>query len=179
MAYSSDSRSRDRGDRGRSGSRGGFGRSGGRDRFGGGRSSGRSSGGFGERRQFEMHDVTCDKCGKACQVPFKPTGDKPVLCSDCFRAKEGGRDSFSSRNERPSFSSSNSSGSNSADIAQINAKLDKIIAVLKQLEIIADENPEAEEEVEEDEDEEDDDEDEEESDDEEEEEEVEKASKNH
>ena len=76
------------GDRGRFG-----GRSGG---FGGGRSfGGGSRGGFGrdrdsERRPLEMHDVVCDKCKKECQVPFKPTGDKPVLCSDCFRKNDSG-----------------------------------------------------------------------------------------
>lgn len=43
---------------------------------------GRSHGGGGQR---EMHDVTCDQCGVRTQVPFKPTGDKPVYCRDCFR----------------------------------------------------------------------------------------------
>lgn len=31
-----------------------------------------------------MHSAICDECGKECQVPFKPTGEKPVYCSDCF-----------------------------------------------------------------------------------------------
>ena len=33
----------------------------------------------------QMYDAICSECGKACQVPFQPHGDKPVLCSDCFR----------------------------------------------------------------------------------------------
>lgn len=42
-------------------------------------------GGFrNERRDREMHDVTCGDCGAETQVPFKPTGDRPVLCRDCF-----------------------------------------------------------------------------------------------
>jgi CxxC-x17-CxxC domain-containing protein len=34
----------------------------------------------------QMFDVTCAKCGKATQVPFKPRGDRPVYCNDCFRS---------------------------------------------------------------------------------------------
>ncbi|MEK6885511.1 MAG: CxxC-x17-CxxC domain-containing protein [Nanoarchaeota archaeon] len=97
------------------GSRGGFG-----DR--------RSSGGFGNRRP-EMHDVICDKCKAECQVPFRPTGDKPVLCSDCFR-KDGG----ASTREMRSSSGSSSSGMSQDQFKQINAKLDKIIAFLDQIE---------------------------------------------
>ena len=98
-------------------SRGGFGgRSGGsRGGFGGGR-----DGGF-RRERPEMHDAVCSQCGKNCQVPFRPTGTKPVLCSDCFRQKEGGSSggrSFS-RSEGPS-------GQSSDQLNQINAKLDKI-----------------------------------------------------
>lgn len=51
----------------------------------GGGGGGRSFGGGGGGGQREMHDVTCDQCGVRTQVPFKPTGDKPVYCRDCFR----------------------------------------------------------------------------------------------
>ena len=37
----------------------------------------------------EMYDATCAQCGATCQVPFQPTGEKPVYCSDCFRAQRG------------------------------------------------------------------------------------------
>jgi CxxC-x17-CxxC domain-containing protein len=37
--------------------------------------------GFGDKRMF---DAVCGKCGNKCQVPFRPTGDKPVYCSNCF-----------------------------------------------------------------------------------------------
>ncbi len=33
----------------------------------------------------EMHSAVCSDCGKACQVPFKPTEGKPVRCLDCFK----------------------------------------------------------------------------------------------
>lgn len=40
----------------------------------------------------EMFKATCSECGDNCEVPFKPTGSKPVLCSSCF-GQNGGRDS--------------------------------------------------------------------------------------
>ncbi|MCX6743815.1 MAG: hypothetical protein NT116_06325, partial [Candidatus Parcubacteria bacterium] len=42
---------------------------------------------FGTRSQ--MHDAICAECGQKCEVPFKPTGDKPVYCSNCFTARQG------------------------------------------------------------------------------------------
>jgi len=44
----------------------------------------RSGGGQGRSGPRELHDVTCSECGQKAQVPFKPRGDKPVYCSDCF-----------------------------------------------------------------------------------------------
>ncbi|HOZ36171.1 MAG TPA: DNA-directed RNA polymerase [archaeon] len=32
----------------------------------------------------EMHKATCSKCGKECEVPFKPLEGKPVYCRDCY-----------------------------------------------------------------------------------------------
>jgi len=41
-----------------------------------------------ERRPKEMFATTCDKCKKDCEVPFRPSGDKPVYCSECFEKKD-------------------------------------------------------------------------------------------
>jgi CxxC-x17-CxxC domain-containing protein len=122
----------DRGNRGsfgggRGGSRGGFrgGRGGGR--FGGDRGNRGSFGG--ERRSLEMHNATCSKCAKACQVPFKPTGNKPVLCSDCFRnSGERGNARDSRGNANPGISAE--------QFSKINGKLDKIIKILEELEVV-------------------------------------------
>ncbi len=32
----------------------------------------------------EMFPVVCAECGKDTEVPFQPTGDRPVYCSDCY-----------------------------------------------------------------------------------------------
>ena len=34
----------------------------------------------------EMHSAVCAQCGADTMVPFRPRGDKPVYCSDCFSA---------------------------------------------------------------------------------------------
>lgn len=39
--------------------------------------------GFG-RRPREMFSTICATCGQETQVPFKPSGDRPVYCRDCY-----------------------------------------------------------------------------------------------
>jgi CxxC-x17-CxxC domain-containing protein len=56
---------------------------------GGGGSRG-GGGGFGGSSSREMHNVTCAECGKQTQVPFRPSGDRPVYCSDCFSRQGSG-----------------------------------------------------------------------------------------
>jgi len=54
----------------------------------GGGYSGGGGGGGGMRR--EMHDAVCAECGKDTQVPFAPSGSRPVYCRDCFSKQSGG-----------------------------------------------------------------------------------------
>jgi len=46
------------------------------------RNSGR---GYGAQR--EMFPATCAACGVETQVPFRPTGERPVYCRDCYAQK--------------------------------------------------------------------------------------------
>ncbi len=49
------------------------------------RSARRSGGGGGYGGgSREMHPAVCAQCGKDTEVPFRPSGDRPVYCSDCF-----------------------------------------------------------------------------------------------
>ena len=49
------------------------------------------NGGYGQDLR-EMHSVVCAECGKDTTVPFRPRGDRPVYCSDCFsRQRTAGR----------------------------------------------------------------------------------------
>ncbi len=40
-----------------------------------------------EKKDVTLYNATCTTCGKSCEVPFRPDGKKPVLCRDCFAAK--------------------------------------------------------------------------------------------
>ncbi len=49
-------------------------------------------GGFRKRREGfrpsgprEMHKATCADCGNETEVPFKPSGDRPVYCQECYK----------------------------------------------------------------------------------------------
>jgi len=103
------------------------------ERGSGGRSDRRGS--FGGRRgdrgdrdnnrgsRLSMTRVICDSCGESCEVPFKPSSDKPVYCSDCFSSR-GGKDGGSSDRR----------GDSGRDVKReldiINEKLDKIMKIL-------------------------------------------------
>ena len=99
---------------------------------GGDRGRGRDRGGrdFGGERR--MHKATCDQCGASCELPFKPTGEKPVYCSNCFAAGAG----------EGNGGKNNGGGTNHtallAEIAELHEKqdeltkkIDKIIALLQ------------------------------------------------
>ena len=120
---------------------------GGRDRsFGGGRDRGFGGGGrrFGGRDDGpkQMFPAVCSDCGKACEVPFRPTNGKPVYCSDCFGQSKGrdddrgGRSFGDSRRDSRDNRGGGANGSNvgaavlKGQFDALNAKLDKILAVL-------------------------------------------------
>ncbi len=91
--------------------------------------------GFGGPRSFrkpdfqrDMHRVICDKCGNECEVPFRPTGGKPVYCNDCFK-KDGNYESkVRFRKER--FAATGSDDELGKEIGEINRKLDLILEAL-------------------------------------------------
>lgn len=131
------------------------GRSGGGRNFGGNRSFGakRSFGGNRGGARPQMHDAVCDNCGQPCQLPFKPTGDKPVYCKDCFAKMGGGEKRFDRQvAPRPAFKKFDApqqSGPSKADFDALNAKVDQILAILTDAITAGEEEFEEEEEVEE------------------------------
>jgi CxxC-x17-CxxC domain-containing protein len=88
---------------------------GGGKRYGGGQNSNREHSGhgkFGGAKRNDFHGeghnrrersfdapqlfaAVCSDCGKGCEVPFRPSAEKPVYCSACFGKKkhDGERDS--------------------------------------------------------------------------------------
>ena len=64
---------------------------GGGERSGGGeRRGGEGGGGGGGMAPREYFTAVCNECGKEAQLPFKPRGDRPVYCSDCFGKRRTG-----------------------------------------------------------------------------------------
>ncbi len=113
----------------------------GNNRFGGGGDFKRQ--GFGRRGSSdrEMHRTTCSKCGNDCEVPFRPTGERPVYCSKCFetnRSSDSRRfDDRDSRGKYNNYSenrndkgSSNNEGQFKKQFESLNWKLDKILKIL-------------------------------------------------
>ncbi|MFA5127881.1 MAG: CxxC-x17-CxxC domain-containing protein [Patescibacteria group bacterium] len=125
-----------------------FGGGGGRSFGGGGHFGGHSDG------PRQMFPATCGECGQSCEVPFRPSGDRPVLCSNCFKGKDGGRDfapkSFGGNKFAPkSFDRGNrggfgggsaptapqASGISKAQFDALSAKVDRILSILIAAEI--------------------------------------------
>jgi CxxC-x17-CxxC domain-containing protein len=121
--------------------------------FRGGNGGGGRSNFRGGDREVTMHKTTCDECKKSCEVPFRPSGDKPVYCSDCFSTKRddgnrGGNRNFDNKtprrdfNDRPNNSSTQqpifskvvgSSDETKKQLAEINTKLDRLINAIEKL----------------------------------------------
>jgi CxxC-x17-CxxC domain-containing protein len=87
------------------------------------RKSGRRGGGRSERPT--MHKAVCDKCGKDCEVPFKPSGDKPIYCSRCFENVDPKK-----RDYKKTSTTSIDISPLKDQLSSINTKLDVLIEIL-------------------------------------------------
>jgi CxxC-x17-CxxC domain-containing protein len=110
--------------------------------FGGGKPFGRSGFGRNDRgddRPHQMHKTICSDCGASCEVPFKPTGTKPVYCRECFEKNGEGKSAPRKNdfrrdnrdNRRESFKEPRKDNSN-GQLEMINSKLDKILKLLSE-----------------------------------------------
>lgn len=82
----------------------------------GDRDSGRQM--FDEKRLYE---AVCDTCGNNCEVPFRPTGEKPIYCRQCFVKPEGRTQTFSTQKPSEDYKD---------HFRMINKKLDTLLALL-------------------------------------------------
>ncbi|MBI5530018.1 MAG: hypothetical protein HY918_00770 [Candidatus Doudnabacteria bacterium] len=107
---------------------------------------------WGDDRPRDMHQATCSNCGKPCEVPFKPTGEKPVYCNACFSIKRaesddrGPRRDFGDRGDRkpfggrPSYQSTprqsippSANDDIKRQLSEITGKLDRLITSMEKL----------------------------------------------
>ncbi|MFH1800609.1 MAG: CxxC-x17-CxxC domain-containing protein [Candidatus Omnitrophota bacterium] len=42
------------------------------------------------QRERILYQAVCADCCKRCEVPFKPSGDRPVYCPECFAIRKAG-----------------------------------------------------------------------------------------
>ena len=107
-------------------------------RFGGGNNRGPfNKGGFrgapkrDSSRPTEMHQATCAHCNKACEVPFRPNGKRPVFCKDCFA---GSKTDFPPRLSYRPERTVREGNDVQSQIEILNTKLDKLIRIVETLE---------------------------------------------
>jgi len=124
-------------------------RRGGEKRFGGRG----GSGGNRDRGPVTMYPAVCDKCGKPCEVPFKPTSGKPVYCSACFEGKkeignDRGGNRFSQKSYggyktpiKPYFGSDTGRGNNDEVKKQLEILNGKMDLLIKAVEAMASTKP--------------------------------------
>ena len=42
------------------------------------------------RKERTLYEAICADCHKVCEVPFRPSEDRPVYCKECFAKRKGG-----------------------------------------------------------------------------------------
>jgi len=102
----------------------------------------------GDKEFTPLCKATCAECGHTCQVPFKPTGSKPVYCNACFR-KQGYDDGIerfgakrfnrSNRDDKPAYKNQSRDRQPNRDgndevvnqLRTLNKKMDSLMQILK------------------------------------------------
>lgn len=91
----------------------------------------------GDTRPVQLFSATCAQCRKACEVPFRPNGEKPVFCRDCFGGKKDtGRDFAPAPRSTPSYASKpTDTGMDDLkrQIEGMNKKLDALVQLVESL----------------------------------------------
>ncbi len=119
-----------------------------RNRAGGRDSRQKESSFGGGHPKMGLHQTICAQCGMSCEVPFKPSGERPVLCNACFNRDDrphrlshmgdsqriqSGRPERSDRFERSNAAARGGSDQVQKQLAMINAKLNKILELLGEI----------------------------------------------
>lgn len=97
-------------------------------------------------QKTEKFSATCSGCHKSCDVPFKPSNDKPIYCNACFGMKKSGNElrggnKPTGRTERRPFGNASASSPTpkpdhqgilelKRQISELEVKLNKILDLL-------------------------------------------------
>gem|GEM_PF-764810 len=95
---------------------------------------------FGDNRGFDrgakqMHSAECATCGDVCEVPFRPTGTRPIYCNNCFGKGDAPRPTRSdapSRGPSREFTPRPDQAFNDlkAELRGVNEKLERLITLM-------------------------------------------------
>jgi CxxC-x17-CxxC domain-containing protein len=81
-----------------------------------------------------MYNAICSECEAPCEVPFRPSGNKPVYCRKCFvkggEIKGGPRNYDSYRDSRRESPKEPPRDYSKEQFEKLNNKLDKILKLL-------------------------------------------------
>ena len=61
-----------------------------------------------QRPARPMYSVVCFECGEDCEIPFKPSGNRPVYCKACYAKRKG----YTQKPSTPAAQTVSLSGSN-------------------------------------------------------------------
>lgn len=98
-------------------------------KMGGANTNMRNTRGSEERK---MYNAVCTSCGTNCQIPFQPSQGRDVFCSRCFEKNQGGEAPRFNRSDRPQATTEQPNYK--AQFETLNAKMDKILTLLTQVE---------------------------------------------
>jgi len=72
--------------------------------------------GPGHRRTW--YEAVCSGCGKLCEVPFEPIGERPVYCKTCYAMRKASRNNHGQAQGAPTPPAQQSSAHPSSETAE-------------------------------------------------------------
>lgn len=83
------------------------------------------------------HSAICDQCKQNCEVPFRPTGNKPIYCSNCFEGKRDAPDDRKTRrfdNKTSNYQVNDKAREQlTKTIEKLDNKIDKLIEIMENI----------------------------------------------
>lgn len=88
-------------------------------------------------RSMVKYPAICDQCKQNCEVPFRPTGNKPIYCSNCFEGKRDGPEDRKTRrfdNKTSNYQVNDKAREQlTKTIEKLDNKIDKLIEIMENI----------------------------------------------